>query len=507
MPISASELEDSKPGKKLQMHSSAVEERTSHEPPVESHFSVSHQVTDKPQTEKKQPLNTNSLEAISLAHPPDSGNVPTTENPDTKSNGSKKKLGSFYHHPYSLVSLAQLDAILPLSASHSPVSYKEQLIQVGKILFLDSYPETIEDQGKKASKAYRQMLISMLVVILILTGSLIPSFYFAIKGSTLSFWNHFNSLSSMDRAKTANELGDPRFYALSTGTDTIAHAQTLKGVTYSPMVSRNGECINSMKKVTEDMLQISLITSKVRTYTTECNLIDYMVFAIEHFNLDVKIALGIWISNDESENAIHIEKAKNLLQKYHPRHFDQIFVGNEVLFRNDLSHNALVNHINDFKQFLQSMLLKIPVGTSEIDHLVNEDLMRETQVIGINVHPYLTGLGPREASKWVVESLEKKLKTSHKYGTLLIISEIGWPYDGEASSIIKENLQVYEFMDAWVCHDGMRHNLTWFYFEAFDQPLGKRKFYGRDRQWEADWGIFDVDKKLKPGIVLPTCHN
>lgn len=512
MPISASELENSKPAEENILKTSDIISGSSCKLLAEEKASKLSDNPDLSLPEIVQFFDANELPSTIKQSPMltiEEVDVEKEEGQDCRTEGEqkKKRQGVYYSHPYSLVGLTQLDAILPLSASHSPISYKEQLTQVGLIKFQDSYSDQEEDEFKNKPKAHKLMIIAMLVVIMLLSGSLIPSLFFSIRGSSLAFWNHFRSLTPINKARVTSEITNfPVVYPLN---ESPIQSQThiFKGVAYLPTVTQNDRCVYTWENAIQDIVQLSQVTNKIRTYNTRCQTIDFLVEAIERFNLDMKITLGIWLSNDERENELQIEDAKRILRKYHPRHFNYILVGNEVLFRNDLSQSVLIGHINDLRRFLQTIEVSIPVGTSEISDRINKDLIQEVQVIGINVHPFLTGLEPQNASRWVAESLLPSLKSLNEFNTQLIITEIGWPYDGEISSLTSETLQVQEFMDAWICHDGAGNDTIWYYFEAFDQPMRKRKFYGLDNEWEADWGIFGVDGRLKPGSTLPKCHH
>lgn len=41
-------------------------------------------------------------------------------------------------------------------------------------------------------------------------------------------------------------------------------------------------------------------------------------------------------------------------------------------------------------------------------------------------------------------------------------------------------------------------------FEAFDEPW-KIQFNTRTQNWEDKWGLMDVNRNLKPGVVIPDC--
>jgi hypothetical protein len=43
-------------------------------------------------------------------------------------------------------------------------------------------------------------------------------------------------------------------------------------------------------------------------------------------------------------------------------------------------------------------------------------------------------------------------------------------------------------------------------FEAYDEPW-KQSFDTDTQKWESKWGLFDEDRKLKDGIVIPDCDG
>ena len=41
-------------------------------------------------------------------------------------------------------------------------------------------------------------------------------------------------------------------------------------------------------------------------------------------------------------------------------------------------------------------------------------------------------------------------------------------------------------------------------FEAFDEPWKVIK-NEPGKEWEDKWGLMDIDRKLKPGLIIPDC--
>lgn len=409
--------------------------------------------------------------------------------------------------PFAIMAYSQLDAILPLSHSASLTKNEyssEAMLSKNKTEKLDSAANKVEEI-RRTPKVSRWMIFMMLVAILSLTGCLIPAIYFSIRGSELSFWNHFNALSPYAKVDMAKKLLTRNHQHGTIGVAGIEANNTgfLKGLSYSPSVVQIEACVYTLEQALKDMTMLSRVTNSLRTYGTECNFINIIIEAIDLLDLDMKITLGVWLSKDEKANEARIRETKTLLRNSHPRYFENILMGNEVLFREDLSEERLIECIKDMQMFLKSIGIAVPVGTSEIRSRITPELIAESQVVGINVHPFLTELDPREASRWVVDTLYPDLNIFSGFNTTLIISEIGWPYYEDTPS---GAFAAQEFMNAWVCEDSPKLNVHWFYFEAFDQPLVKRVFSGHRKQWVADWGVFAADGKPKKNTVVPNCN-
>ena len=43
-------------------------------------------------------------------------------------------------------------------------------------------------------------------------------------------------------------------------------------------------------------------------------------------------------------------------------------------------------------------------------------------------------------------------------------------------------------------------------FEAFDEPWKVAK-NEPGKEWEDKWGLMDIDRKLKPGLIIPDCEG
>ncbi|EGV60096.1 glycoside hydrolase [Yamadazyma tenuis ATCC 10573] len=223
------------------------------------------------------------------------------------------------------------------------------------------------------------------------------------------------------------------------------------------------------------------------------------------------LSMGVWIGEDDKINTQQLEIMKKVLTKYPRKMFDSVFVGNEVLFRQDKTTNELIEIIQDVKHFVKKIgYFDLPVGTSEIGSLIDGRLLQACDIVGANIHPFFGGIDVSMATDWTYDFLKYQIEPINKsHKTKLVITEVGWPYRGgryEGSVANATNFQY--FMNAWLC-ESQKYDIDYYFFEAFDEPW-KKIFYEDGNTWETEWGIFTSDRQMKPGVQFPKCsknHN
>ncbi|ODV64448.1 glucan 1,3-beta-glucosidase [Ascoidea rubescens DSM 1968] len=220
------------------------------------------------------------------------------------------------------------------------------------------------------------------------------------------------------------------------------------------------------------------------------------------------LAMGIWIGDDDQINNQQILHMKKILSEYDQKYFDAIYVGNEVLFRNEKTSSQLAQYINQVKSYISQMNYDIKVGTTEINSKIDPIIVEASDVVGANIHPFFGGDHVKQATSWVLNAFEHQIKPINNLvdnPAQLVLSEVGWPSGGGSflNSVAGYN-EMQIFLDTFVC-EAKKIDTPWYFFEAFDEPW-KEIYYTDDSQWETEWGIFTDDRKLKPGIVLPTCQ-
>ena len=206
-------------------------------------------------------------------------------------------------------------------------------------------------------------------------------------------------------------------------------------------------------------------------------------------DLQLKIAMGAWIGKDTTANEAELE---SLIFEAKSGNVDFAIIGSEVLYRKDLDPTALVDYIRRFRAEVPD----IPVATADVysEFLAHPEVAAECDAILSNYYPYWEGVDVGTAMAW--------LHTRHRQVVAavgdkeVIVSETGWPSDGnqiEAAVPSQENAAFYfKNFISWATSE----NVTYFYFEAFDEPW-KADYEGPQG---AHWGVWNEDGNLKPGM-------
>lgn len=200
----------------------------------------------------------------------------------------------------------------------------------------------------------------------------------------------------------------------------------------------------------------------------------------------MKTLVGAWLGNDLELNEKEIE---NLITLAKEGCVDIAAVGNEVMYRGDLTEEQLLEYINRVKEALPN----IPVGYVdayyEFSHRPN--ITEACDVILTNCYPYWEGC-PIEYSFHHMESMFNSAKDAGK-GKRVIITETGWPSEGgslKGAFASNENAMKY-FIETQMW--SKQNNIEIFYFSSFDESWK----VGPEGAVGAYWGLWDKNEKLK----------
>ncbi|CAK7893916.1 hypothetical protein CAAN1_02S08416 [[Candida] anglica] len=312
--------------------------------------------------------------------------------------------------------------------------------------------------------------------------------YNGIEGIPVEYWSDDELISLMSNDKFVGTI----FY----------------GVAYSPRGALI-PCNTSPREIMLDIAVLSKVTTRVKTYAMQCQQNEYILRAIQNLNLNMTLSMGVWIGNNEEVNRQQMNAFKSILKLFPRKMFESVYIGNEVLFRNEQSRSSLLNLIREAKEYATSIGYgDLSIGTTEIGSLIDDSLMETCDVIGANIHPFFGGGDVSKATNWVFDYLKFQIEPIGHPNTnaRVEITEVGWPYKGGSyQSAIASASNEQWFMNAFVC-EAYNNNYGWYFFEAFDEPW-KSIFYEGSNKWETEWGIFTNDRKFKDGITFPNCGN
>lgn len=289
------------------------------------------------------------------------------------------------------------------------------------------------------------------------------------------------------------------------------------GIDYTPMYTQYPACLTypaSQNNVTRDLAVLSQLTNTIRLYGTDCNQTELLLTSIDRLGLNgtIKVWMGVWQDNNATTNARQLAQMYDIFQKYGAASFTGIIVGNEVLFRQDMTATQLGSIITGVRTNLTNMGINLPVASSDLGDNWTAELASQVDYLMANIHPFFAGVTAEVAASWTYDfwtGHDTILKTDISKN---IISETGWPSTGGTdcgaattctSGSVAGISEMNTFMGDWVCQ-ALTNGTNYFWFEAFDEPW-KIVYDTPGEGWEDHWGLMDVNRNLKAGVTIPSC--
>lgn len=202
--------------------------------------------------------------------------------------------------------------------------------------------------------------------------------------------------------------------------------------------------------------------------------------------LGMQTLVGAWLGEDEEKNQNEINA---LIELAKTGVVDIAAVGNEVLYRKELTQDQLIAYIEQVKQALPN----IPVGYVDAYYEFENhtELTEVCDVVLANCYPYWEGCHIDYSLLYMKDMYQRAKKAAN--GKRVIITETGWPSQGEqfhGAQPSEENAMKY-FIDAqyWSQQD----NIEIFYFSSFDESWK----VGAEGDVGAYWGLWDKHEQLK----------
>ena len=201
----------------------------------------------------------------------------------------------------------------------------------------------------------------------------------------------------------------------------------------------------------------------------------------------MKTLVGAWLGDDAEKNEKEIEA---LIQMAKDGFVDIAAVGNEVMYRKDLTEDELLTFIQRVRKEIPA---HIPVGYVDAyyEFTIKPRITEACDVILTNCYPYWEGTNQEYALSHM-KSMYHQAKAAAN-GKKVIITETGWPSQGESfkdSHPSEENAMKY-FINSQLW--SKEENIEMFYFASFDESWK----VGPEGEVGAHWGIWDKKEQLK----------
>lgn len=242
--------------------------------------------------------------------------------------------------------------------------------------------------------------------------------------------------------------------------------------------------IISEEQVRRRMKIIAPYTKWIRSFScTEGN--EFVPKIAREFG--IKTLVGAWLGNDPEINQREIE---GLIKLANEGYVDIAAVGNEVMYRKDLSEDELLAYIHKVKAAIPE---NIPVGYVDAyyEFTIKPRITEACDVILTNCYPYWEGTSI-DYSLAHMKSMYHQAK-SVSNGKKVIITETGWPSQGEnfRGSFPSRGNAIKYFINTQLW--SKNENIDVFYFSSFDESWK----VGAEGEVGAYWGIWDKNEKLK----------
>lgn len=203
--------------------------------------------------------------------------------------------------------------------------------------------------------------------------------------------------------------------------------------------------------------------------------------------LGFKTLVGAWLGKDLNKNQIEVDK---LIELCNDGYIDVAAVGNEVMYRKDLSEEKLIEYIKYVKSKIKT---KVPIGYVDAYYEFSSrpSITDACDIILTNCYPYWEGCNIDYSLIYMKQMFYHARDVAN--GKRVIITETGWPSKGSslrgADPSNKNFLKYFINAQKW----SYEEEIEMFYFSSFDESWK----INSEGDVGAFWGIWDSDTKSK----------
>lgn len=239
----------------------------------------------------------------------------------------------------------------------------------------------------------------------------------------------------------------------------------------------------SEKQIRRRLAIIRPYTKWVRSFScTEGNEL-IPVIAKEY---GIKTMVGAWLGDDPEINKKEID---GLIKLAKQGYVNIAAVGNEVMYRGDLTEDELLAFIGHVKKAIPNT----PVGYVDAYYEFSQrpKITQACDIILANCYPYWEGCDINYSLIYMKDMFNQAVKAAN--GKKVIITETGWPSEGQgldgALPSFENAIQYFINAQLWSKED----DIDVFYFSSFDESWK----VGAEGDVGAYWGLWDKNEKSK----------
>ncbi|SNT34568.1 Exo-beta-1,3-glucanase, GH17 family [Ekhidna lutea] len=196
--------------------------------------------------------------------------------------------------------------------------------------------------------------------------------------------------------------------------------------------------------------------------------------------------VGAWLGTD---NEINEKEIEGVIEVAKAGYADIVAVGNEVLYRKDLTEEELLEYIYRVKEAIPD----IPVGYVDAyyEFGFKPRITEACDVILANCYPYWEGCALEYSLLYMKDMFRRAMMAGQ--GKRVIITETGWPDQGQVfhGSVPSHDNAMKYFINTQLW--SKQEDIEIFYFSSFDESWKT----GDEGDVGAFWGIWDKNEQPK----------
>ncbi|EQC37963.1 hypothetical protein SDRG_04980 [Saprolegnia diclina VS20] len=288
--------------------------------------------------------------------------------------------------------------------------------------------------------------------------------------------------------------------------------RSLWGINYDTRTSEWGGC-KDQAVITADLTALKTVTNVVRLYSMKQPCVDRVFKAAK--NLGLKVWIGTWSEVASPKVRDSFDEDFKVLQglvksgAITNQNVAGIQVSSEALFRyyinggagvNDTANtngaDAMIAHLNQTRTFLRQNKLDFPVTIADVMDIYNNypKLYDAVDVVSVNQFSMWENVDAANGAFTMWQHWQKIEAQARAAGKPVLMSETGWSSAGNNTAIKEASPDAERIFTRDFLTVAEQMQMNYFYFASFDLSFG-------DNVIERNFGIFDVDRKLKDPVV------